>query len=149
MLAWGEGLVETCAEEVLAATAAVIEAGQWSEAAGNRREAARLLQDRVFAELPRSTIAAAFDGRVAGRTVRLAAPLRFAAASRPCRGEAAAWLAAMQRWGHFAGNDGDALDGWRVDLWARAAARLAGPPPPAPRTPSQLLAPSSRREPDP
>lgn len=148
VLAWGEGLVETRTEEVLAATAAVIEAGQWLEAAGNRREAARLLQDRVFPELPRSTIAAAFDGRVAGCTARLAAPLRFAAASRPCREEAAAWLAAMRRWGHFAGNDGDALDGWRTDLWERAAARLAAPPPPAPRTPSPLLAPTSPQEPD-
>lgn len=148
VLAWAEGLADSRTEEILAVTAAVIEAAQWLEAPGNGRAAARILQDRVFPELPRSTIAAAFEGRVAGCAARLSAPLRFAPASRPCREEAAAWLAAMRRWGHLAPDQGDLLDGWRTDLWERAAARLAAPPPAPTRTPSPLLSPSAHREPD-
>jgi ABC-type nitrate/sulfonate/bicarbonate transport system substrate-binding protein len=140
VLAWAEGLAETREEEVLRATAAVIEAAQWLEAPANRPAAARLLQERVFPELPLSTIAAALAGRVAGCAAPLAAPLRFAAASRPVKGEAAAWLAAMRRWEHLPADTPETAAGWRADLWDRAAARLPAPPAPGRAAPSPLLA---------
>lgn len=141
VLAWAEGLDTIRGDEMIAATAAVIEAQQWLEAEENRAAAARLLQERVFPELPLSTIAAALHGRVAGSACHLSAPLRFAAASRPRREEAAAWLAAMQRWDHLGDGADDALACWRPDLWERAAARLGAPPAPGPCPPSPLLDP--------
>ncbi|WP_135468032.1 CmpA/NrtA family ABC transporter substrate-binding protein [Crenalkalicoccus roseus] len=140
VLAWAEGLAETREEEVLRATAAVIEAAQWLEVPANRSAAARLLQERAFPELPLSTIAAALAGRVAGCAAPLATPLRFAAASRPVAGEASAWLAAMRRWKHLPAGAPEPAAGWRADLWDRAAARLSAPPAPGRATPSPLLA---------
>jgi ABC-type nitrate/sulfonate/bicarbonate transport system substrate-binding protein len=139
VLAWAEGIAEGREAEVLAATAAVITAQAWLDAPANRPAAARLLQERAFPELPLSTIAAALEGRVAGVEAPLAAPLRFAAASRPRREEAAAWLAAMRRWGHVAGDADALLAAWRDDLWARAAALLPTPPAPGRAAPSPLL----------
>jgi ABC-type nitrate/sulfonate/bicarbonate transport system substrate-binding protein len=132
VLAFGEGVLERAGPAVLAATAAVIEAARWLEDPANRPAAARHLQDRAFPELPLSTIAAALEGRVAGPpggvAQPLAAPIRFLAASRPRREEAAAWLAAMRRWGHAQATEAEALAPWRADLWKRAAASLAPVP---------------------
>lgn len=122
VLAFAEGTAE---EPMLAATAAVIEAAAWLDAPANRAAAARILQERAFPELPLSTIAAGLEGRVGERA--LAHPMRFLAASRPNRDEAAAWLAAMRRWRH-ADADEAALAPWRDDLWALAAARLPAVP---------------------
>jgi hypothetical protein len=68
--------------------------------------------------------------------------MRFLAASRPRRDEAAAWLAAMARWGHARGEAETALAPWREDLWERAAARLSAPPPEGRAAPSPLLNPA-------
>jgi ABC-type nitrate/sulfonate/bicarbonate transport system substrate-binding protein len=139
LLAWAEGVAEAREAELLAATAAVIEAALWLEIPANRPAAARLLQERAFPELPLSTIAAALEGRVAGCDAPLATPIRFAAASRPRPEEAAAWLAAMRRWGHLAGAEAELLAPWRPELWDRAAARLPAPPLPGRAAPSPLL----------
>ncbi len=144
VLAFAEGVAQRDEARVIAATAAVIEAAAWLDDPANRPAAARLLQERAFPELPLSTIAAALEGRVAappgGAPTPLAAPMRFLAASRPRRDEAAAWLAAMARWGHARAEPEQALAPWREDLWARAAARLPAPPAEGRAAPSPLLA---------
>lgn len=143
VLAFSEGLAERDEASVLAVTAAVIEAARWLDDPANRAEAARILQERIFPELPRSTVIAALEGRVAAAPgaapITLCAPMRFLDASRPCPEEAAAWLAAMRRWGHAAMTDAEALAPWRPDLWERAAARLSPRPKPGQSAPSPLL----------
>lgn len=132
VLAFGQGVAERDEDAAIAVTAAVIEAADWLDDPANREAAARILQERAFPELPRSTIAAALEGRVAtppGEAPRMiSAPIRFRAASCPRPEEAAAWLAAMRRWGHAAADDAKALAPWRPDLWERAAARLSPRP---------------------
>ncbi|MBW6398636.1 ABC transporter substrate-binding protein [Roseomonas sp. HJA6] len=143
VLAFAEGLVEQDEASILAVTAAVIEAARWLDDSANRVEAGRILQERVFPELPRSTIVAALEGQVAAaqgaQPQGLRAPLRFLAASRPCPEEAAAWLAAMRRWGHAATADAKAIAPWRPDLWERAASRLSPRPEAGRPTRSPLL----------
>lgn len=143
VLAFGEGIAAREEDAVIAITAAVIEAALWLDDPANLPAAARLLQDRAFPELPLSTIAAALEGRVAaapGQAARrLAAPMRFATATCPQRAEAAAWLAAMRRWGHAAADEAEALAPWRSDLWERAAARVSPRPAMSLATPSPLL----------
>ena len=150
VLAFGEGVAERDEAAAVALTAAVIEASQWLEDPANRPAAARILQDRAFPELPLSTIAAVLDGRVAAPAgqpaLPLATPIRFLAASRPQRDEAAAWLAAMRRWGHATGTEAEALAPWRADLWDRAAATVSPPPVRGAAAPSPLL--STTPEPD-
>lgn len=143
VLAFGEGVAERDADAAIAVTAAVIEAAMWLDDPANRPAASRLLQDRAFPELPLSTISAALDGHVAARpgaaALALAAPIHFAAASCPLTTDAAAWHAAMRRWGHAAGDDAEAIAPWRPDLWARAAARFSARPPVGRASPSPLL----------
>lgn len=143
VLAFGEHVEPREEEAVLAITAAVIEAALWLDDEANLPAAARLLQERTFPELPLSTIAAALEGHVAAAANQpphpLAAPMRFATATCPQRTEAAAWLAAMRRWGHAAADDTDALAPWRADLWERAKARISPSPAICRATPSPLL----------
>ncbi|MBR0672267.1 CmpA/NrtA family ABC transporter substrate-binding protein [Neoroseomonas soli] len=143
VLAFGESIAERDEEAVLSVTAAVIEAAAWLEDPANRPSAARILQERAFSELPLSTITAALEGRVAAAPgfspQPIAAPMRFLAASRPRREEAAAWFSAMRRWGHAAAADAEALAPWRPDLWDRAAARFSPRPVTGRASPSPLL----------
>ncbi len=143
VLAFGAGVAERDEDAALAITTAVIEAAIWLDDPANRGGAVRILQERAFPELPRSTIAAALEGRIAtppGEAPRMiAAPIRFRAASCPRREEAGAWLAAMRRWGHAAADDTAALAPWRPDLWERAASRIAPRPGIGRAAPSPLL----------
>lgn len=143
VLAFAEGFAEQDEAAMLGVTTAVIAAARWLDDPANRPEAVRILHDRVFPELPRSTVAAALDGQVAAAPgaapQALRAPLRFLDASRPCPEEAAAWLAAMRRWGHAAMPDAQALAPWRPELWERAAARLSPRPVAGGSAPSPLL----------
>lgn len=143
VFAFAEGLVERDEDAVIAVTAAVIEAALWLDDPANRADAARILQERAFPELPRSTIAAVLEGRVAGppgaASQPVSAPIRFAAASCPQREEAAAWLAAMRRWGHATADDAEALAPWRPDLWERAAGHFLPRPAIGRAAPSPLI----------
>jgi ABC-type nitrate/sulfonate/bicarbonate transport system substrate-binding protein len=153
VLAFAEGMADRARDEVIAATAAVIEAARWLDRPENRDAAAALLQERAFPTLPVTTVAAALMGTIAaapgGGRVPLANPLAFDAASCPWPDEAAWWIAAMRRWGDLpeGASEADARAPWRADLWRAAAARLdprpaeghAVPPPadlPAPKEPA-------------
>ncbi|MBP0462713.1 ABC transporter substrate-binding protein [Roseomonas sp. PWR1] len=131
VLAFAEGFALRATDQVVAATAAVIEAQRWLDDPANRPAAAALLAERVFPGMPHATVAAALEGCVAappgGLPARLAAPLGFDPDHPPSPATAERWFAAMRRWGHLpAGAAEDAARGpWRPDLWQRAAARLA------------------------
>ncbi|MBR0680898.1 ABC transporter substrate-binding protein [Roseomonas eburnea] len=134
VLAFGEAAAQRDRDAMIAATAAVIEAARWLDEPANRNAAVALLQERAFPGLAPATIAAALAGTVAaapgGAPRRLAAPMRFAAASCPRAEEAGWWFDAMRRWGHLGpeASRHAALAPWRADLWHAAAARLDPPP---------------------
>lgn len=133
-------------DAAIACTAAVIAAARWMDAPQNHDDAVRILARRAFPLLARQTIAAALDGRAGATT--LAHPLRFRAATKPRRAEAAWWLGQMRRWGHVpdAVADDDALAPWADDsLWQAAAARIAEPEPATPPSPPVFPTPETAR----
>lgn len=129
VLAFAEGLAAREPDLVLAATAAVITAQSWLADPANRAAAIALLAERVFTDLPRSSIAAALEGCVAappgGTPLRLSHPLRFDPDTPPSAATAARWFAEMRRWGHLCAtaSEDDVRACWRPDLWHRAAER--------------------------
>ena len=133
-------------EAIVACTAAVIAAARWLDDPQNQDDAVRILASRAFPLLARETIAAALEGRAGSQM--LAAPLRFRAATRPRREQAAWWLGQMRRWGHLPHDiaDATALAPWADDsFWREAAQRVAEPAPSTPPSPPDFLTPETAR----
>jgi ABC-type nitrate/sulfonate/bicarbonate transport system substrate-binding protein len=126
-----------CGDEsaLIAATAAVIEAGHWADEPGNREEVIRLLARDALPEIPPTVIARVLDG---GLTFAPDGPtlpthrMVFAegGASYPSAAQGGWYYEQMQRWGHLLDPAAPMPDVWRSDLWSLAAGRLGITAPP-------------------
>jgi len=116
-------------QAVLAATAAVIEAGSWADEPANREEVIRLLARDALPDIPPTVIARILDG---GLTFEPNGPtlpthrMVFAerGASYPSAAQGAWYYQQMRRWDHVSDPSAPMPDVWRPDLWSLAAARL-------------------------
>ena len=135
VLAFAAGYALRDPESATACTAAIIAAARWLDEPENTAEAVHILQRRLFPQLGRADIAAAFQGMAQG--LPQAAPLRFRTATLARRDQAAWWLRQMRRWGHIPPQvaDATALSPWRQEIWRAAATRLREVEPPAPAPP--------------
>lgn len=120
---------------IVAATAAVIEAGQWADEPGNREETVRLLARDAVPDVPLSVIARVLDGGLAfdpGGPVLPTARMIFSdgMASYPSARQGEWYFAQMQRWGHVPDTATFERSLWRPDLWEQVAKRLGISPPP-------------------
>jgi hypothetical protein len=128
----------TDSEAVVAATAALIEAGRWADDPVNRDETVRLLCRHALPGLPADLVKLILDGRLAldpWAPTQTVDRMVFAEGTNsfPSIRQAGWYFEQMARWGHLPPDSAAAIgrigDIWRPDLWAQAACRLGITPP--------------------
>lgn len=151
VLVFGRSEMTRDRPRVVAATAAVIAAGEWLDRPENRTEAAAILHRFMLPTVPEDLIARALNGALAfapDSQPSLVPALRFHrdGASFPDPAHGAWWLSEMRRWGHtdeaFQTNGDTSLieTVWRPDLWREAAALVS----PEPVLPSRFIPPPTQ-----